>query len=153
MSNNWEVSRMSNHYKEAQATLEQFIRSKPSNQLSYYNLSLLETDPTHNITYDVYNVLSDYIPELKEASEYVILNEKEYYTYLYRPKLLAEYLYGNGELYFIILWLNDMWSVKDFDIRRVRLISKSKLSSILSSVNASEKKFIQSYNQSYSASN
>lgn len=143
---------MSSIYKEAQATLDQFIRNKPSNQMSYYSLSLLETDTKHKITYDVYNVLSDYLPELKEMSEEITLNEKEYYTYRFRPKLLADYLYGNGELYFIILWLNDMWSVKQFDQRKIRLISKSKLSEALSSVNASEKKFIQTYNESASVS-
>lgn len=139
-------------YTEAHSTLDQFIRSKPSNKMSYYSLSLLESDPKHNITYDVYNVLSDYLPDLKAMSEEITLNEKEYYTYRFRPKLLAEYLYGNGELYFIILWLNDMWTVKDFDRRKIRLISKSKLSEALSSVNSSEKKFIQSYNESATAS-
>ena len=44
--------------------------------------------------------------------------------------------------------LNDIWSVKDFDIRTVKLISKSDLSNALSSINASEKTFIDTYNES-----
>ena len=77
----------------------------------------------------------------------VELSDKEYYTYRYRPKLLADYLYGNGELYFIILWLNDMWNVKDFNSRKIKLISKSDLSETLSKINSSEKSFIEGYNE------
>lgn len=129
-------------------TLDSFIRSKPSSQLSYYYLSLLEKDTVNNIHYDVYNVISDYLPELKRMARIVTLNNEEYYTYRFKPKLLAHYLYGNGELYFIILMLNDMWSVKDFDIKKVKLISKSDLADILSKINAAERKFIDEYNES-----
>ena len=101
-------------------TLDDFSAASPSSQLSYYKLCLLEKDPNHNIEYDVYNVLSDYLPELKSMAKSVELTDKEYYTYRYRPKLLADYLYGNGELYFIILWLNDMWNVKDFNSRKIK---------------------------------
>lgn len=130
------------------ATLDSFVRSKPTSQLSYYYLSLLEKDNTNNIEYDVYNVISDYLNDLKKMCTTVVLSDKEYYTYRFRPKLLADYLYGNGELYFIILMLNDMWSVKDFDTRTLRLISKTDLSNALSSINASEKSFIDTYNES-----
>lgn len=138
------------YYTQAEATLDQFVRNKPSNKTSYYSLSLLENNSEYNIQYDVHNVLSDYILELKELSQEITLSDEEYRTYRFRPKLLANYLYGNGELYFIILWLNDMWSVKQFDLRKVKLISKTELSEFLSKVNSSEKSFIKTYNQSSS---
>ena len=80
-------------------------------------------------------------------SQSVSLTDKEYYTYRFRPKLLANYLYGNGELYYIILWLNDIWSVKDFNFKKLKLISKTDLSEALSSINSSEREFINSYNE------
>lgn len=132
-------------------TLDDFVNAKPSGQLSYYYLSLLEPDTAHRIEFDVYNVMSDYIQDLKDMSTVVTLSEQEYLRYRFRPKLLADFLYGNGELYYIILWLNDIWSVKDFNFREVRLISKSQMSQALSSINGSEKSFIDSYNQSASA--
>ena len=98
--------------------------------------------------YDVYNIISDYLQDLKKMASTITLSDNEYYTYRFRPKLLADYVYGNGELYFIILMLNDIWSVKDFDTRTVKLISKSDLSNALSSINASEKTFIDTYNES-----
>lgn len=111
-------------------------------------MSLLEKDPQNNIEYDVFNVVSDYMNELKAMAKEVELTETEYYTYRYRPKILAHYLYGNSELYFIILWLNDMWSAKDFNIKKIKLIKNSDLAQALSSINASERSFIKAYNES-----
>ena len=128
-------------------TLDQFADSKSSNDISYYSMSLLEKDPNTNIEYDVFNVVSDYMNELKKMSHPVTLSETEYYTYRFKPKLLAKYLYGNTELYFISLWLNDMWSVKDFNLRTIKLIKNTELSEALSKINASEKSFIKAYNE------
>ena len=133
-------------------TLDQFADSKSSNDISYYSMSLLERDPNTNIEYDVFNVVSDYMNELKEMSHSVTLTDTEYYTYRFKPKLLAKFLYGNTELYFIILWLNDMWSVKDFNLRTIKLIKNTELAEALSKVNASEKSFIKAYNESALAS-
>lgn len=129
-------------------TLDQFADSKSSNDISYYSMSLLERDPNTNIEYDVFNVVSDYMNELKEMSHPVTLTDTEYYTYRFKPKLLAKFLYGNTELYFIILWLNDMWSVKDFNLRTIKLIKNTELAEALSKINASEKSFIKAYNES-----
>ena len=128
-------------------TLDQFADSKSSNDISYYSMSLLEKDPSTNIEYDVFNVISDYMNELKQMSHPVTVSETEYYTYRFKPKLLAKYLYGNTELYFIILWINDMWSVKDFNLRTIKLIKNTELSEALSKINASEKSFIKAYNE------
>lgn len=133
-------------------TLDQFADSKSSNDISYYSMSLLERDPNTNIEYDVFNVVSDYMNELKEMSHSVTLTDTEYYTYKFKPKLLAKFLYGNTELYFIILWLNDMWSVKDFNLRTIKLIKNTELAEALSKINASEKSFIKAYNESALAS-
>ena len=107
----------------------------------------VKSDSNTNIEYDVFNVLSDYMNELKDMAKVVTLSDSEYYTYRFKPKLLAKYLYGNTELYFIILWLNDMWSVKDFDLRKIKLIKNTDLAEALSKINASEKAFIKAYNE------
>lgn len=128
-------------------TLDQFIDSKSSNDMSYYSMSLLEKDKSSNIEYDVFNVLSDYMNELKAMAKTVTFSEEEYFRYRYKPKLLSKYLYGNSELYFIILWLNDMWSVKDFDLHEVKLIKNKELAEALSKINASERSFVKAYNE------
>lgn len=133
-------------------TLDQFADSKSSNDISYYSMSLLEKDQKTNIEYDVFNVVSDYMNELKAMAKTVKLSDDEYYTYRFKPKLLAKYLYGNTELYFIILWLNDMWSVKDFNLKEIKLIKNTELAEALSKINSSEKSFIKAYNESALAS-
>ena len=50
-------------------TLDQFADSKSSNDISYYSMSLLEKDPNNNIEYDVFNVVSDYMNELKAMAK------------------------------------------------------------------------------------
>src|SRR5574343_36530 len=96
------------------ASLDAFVNAKPTSQLSYYYLSLLEKDTENNIEYDVYNIISDYLQDLKKMCTTITLSDKEYYTYRFRPKL----------------------------------ISKSDLSDALSSINSSEKSFIDTYNES-----
>ena len=53
-------------------TLDQFADSKSSNDISYYSMSLIEKDPKTNIEYDVFNVVSDYMNELKAIAKTVI---------------------------------------------------------------------------------
>ena len=40
-----------------------------------------------------------------------------------------------------------MWSVKDFDLRKIKLIKNTDLAEALSKINASEKAFIKAYNE------
>lgn len=128
-------------------TLDQFADSKSSNNISYYTMSLLEKDQQNNIEYDVFNVVSDYMNELKAMAVEVTLSDKEYYTYRYKPKVLAHYLYGNTELDFILMWINDIWTPKDFNFKTLKLIKHSDLARALSSINASERPFIRAYNE------
>ena len=62
-------------------TLDQFPDSESSIDISYYSMSLLDKDPQNNIEYDVFNVVSDYMNELKAMAKEVELTETEYYTY------------------------------------------------------------------------
>lgn len=95
------------------STIDQYIACKSSENMCYHNLSFI--DKSGNIEYDTYNVLSDYIDEIKD--EYCVsvkLTNDEMSKYKYRPKLLCFDIYGNTELAFIILIINDMSSVKQF---------------------------------------
>lgn len=128
-------------------TLDRFVSAKPVNQVSYHYLSMCNEDAEHNIKYCTYNVINDYLDEIKSAAVEVELNDEEYRKFRFKPKLLANQLYGNGELYFILLYINDIWSVKDFDLKRFKLIRRSDLSKILSDINAAEKPRLDLYNQ------
>ena len=100
-------------------TIDQFIACQTDTSINYKNLSFVDKifyqQLGLNVHFSAYNVVSDYIDELRD--EYcvnVVLSDNELVKYIYRPKLLCNKLYGSGELYYIILEINDMYSVKQF---------------------------------------
>lgn len=95
------------------STIDQYISCKSSDNMCYHKLSFI--DKHGDIEYDTYNVLSDYIDEIKDEYCVVVkLSNDEMAKYKYRPKLLCFDIYGSTELAFIILIINDMSSVKQF---------------------------------------
>jgi hypothetical protein len=128
---------------ETTCTLESFIKYKDYDSNIYYsNLSIFEKAIDNSEILLVHNVLNDYQEEILEKSALVKLTDKEFNKYIYKPKLLAYDLYGFCEYYYIILFLNQMTNIKEFNKRKIRLLRPSTLSSILSSIYSSEEDFI-----------
>ena len=125
-------------------TLEEFIDAGSSITISYHNLSMI--DEIQNVKIPIYNVLSDYIPELMISAVVITLTDEEYFKYKYKPKLLAIDVYNNPELYFVILILNNMCSVKEFDLKKVKMLPKAAMDELLSAIYNSNQTFIQEYN-------
>jgi hypothetical protein len=95
-------------------TIDQYINCKSDTLMCYYNTSFI--DVVDNLSYSTYNVVSDYLDELR-SSDYCVtieLTDEQLMKYKYRPKLLCYDIYGNTELHFIIMLINDMYSVKQF---------------------------------------
>ena len=131
------------------ATLEEFVESKTSSFTSYQAFSLVEiiNDKTSvPIEFPAYSVLNDYFDEIKALTVDIELSDVEYLKYRYRPKLLSFDLYGNTELGFLILMINDIFSIRDFNLRKLKLIPKTSLSTLLTNIKSAESKFIENYN-------
>lgn len=126
------------------STIEQFISCKSNNTISYHNTSFI--DKYDNINYDTYNVISDYIEEIKDKCNLVVLTNNELYRYKYRPKLLCYDIYGNTELAFLILIINDMYSVKQFNKKRIYMPTKEIMKQITSQLFNSNKDDMDAYN-------
>lgn len=130
-------------------TLDQYIACKSSDTMCYHNLSFV--DVYNNIAYDTYNVLSDYVSEIK--SEYcvqVILSDDEALKYMYRPKLLCFDIYGNTELAFIILIINDMCNVKEFVKKKLYMPRKADMSELIKYLINANSSAIATYNNKVS---
>lgn len=125
-------------------TIEQFIEAGTGNPITYSKLSMIEY--YNEIKFPIFNVIQDYMEEMKLATVTVTLNDKEHIKYMYKPKLLAYDIYGNPELYFIILALNNMCSVKDFDIKKIKLLKTEILNEFITYIYNAEKKAIEIYN-------
>lgn len=125
-------------------TLEEFAEAGQSIDLKFSKFCLIEQ--RDGIEFPVHNVIDDYWDELREMSMEVELNQQEYHEYRFRPRLLCDYIYGNGDLYWIILIINDCINVRDFDKKKIKLIRPTALKELLDSVFRSEKQFIERYN-------
>lgn len=126
-------------------TIEEFIESGRSVSIDYMDLSFV--DKMSNGTWvTVLNVVNDYIVELKNACVTVELTEEQQWAYFYKPKVLSYDIYGNPELYFVILLLNDIADVKEFTKPRLKMLRKDHMSTLMSYIMNSESKAISSYN-------
>lgn len=128
-------------------TIEEFVAAGGAVTLSYHNLSFLETLSSGNIDAPIFNVIDDYLQELKNLSIIVEFSDDEYYKYIYKPKLLAHDIYKNPELFFVILAVNGICDVKEFDRRRIRLIRPSDLNEVMTYIYNANMNLINLYNE------
>ena len=76
---------------------------------------------THKVVVNENRIADKYANELEENKHIVELTTKEYYKYRYNPKLLSYDIYGTTELWFFILMANELYSISEFDLRKVVL--------------------------------
>ena len=117
-------------------TIEEFIAQGSSTQITYDKLSIFENvDGLYLVTH---NVLDDYKKEIDMCCQTVVLSTSELNKYKYKPKLLAYDIYGSTELFFIILFTNNICDVKDFNRNRIKLLPQDSLETIISYIYESQ---------------
>lgn len=126
------------------STVEEFIGFKDDDSISYHNLSF--RDKYDNIDYPIKNIIDDYIYELMELTQDVTLNETEYLKYRYKPRLLANDIYENPDLDFLILTMNGICNMKEFDMRTIKLVKVNDLQDFLTAIFNANKEDIDTYN-------
>lgn len=127
-------------------TLDQYIACQSDSTMCYHNLSFV--DIYDNIAYDTYNVLSDYVDTIRdEFCVTVELTDTQLDKYKYRPKLLCFDIYGNGELAFIILLINDMCSVKSFTKKKLYMPTKANMTTLVKYLFNADRSAITTYNK------
>lgn len=78
------------------------------------------------------NLLDKYMEELKIGSSLYLLNDSDMKKYKYNPKRLSYDLFdGITEFWFLILQLNEMFSINEFDRNLIRLPSKIVINKII----------------------
>lgn len=126
------------------STVDEFISYKDTESVSYHNMSF--RDKYGNISYPIKNIIDDYIDELKEIVVEVELTDKEYFKYRYRPRLLAHDIYQNPDFDFIILAVNGICNMKEFDSRTIKLCKVDELNEFLTAIFNANKDDIDIYN-------
>lgn len=118
-------------------TIEDFIKSKPDIDMNYEFLSFYEK--IDDVALISYNVLNDYYKEIRDVSVVTTLSNEDMIKYKYHPDRLCRYIYGSSELFFIILALNSMSSMKEFTKNKVRLLYQKDMNKIVTLILNSER--------------
>ena len=113
-------------------TLEQFISMKETDDMTYNNFSIYGLIDNQKVLES--NLIDEYLDELSKVSSIVELNIDEYKKYKFAPDLLAYDVYGSVQLDFIVLAANDMIDPKDFNLKKLKLPTVSRLRTFLNEV-------------------
>lgn len=69
------------------------------------------------------NLFEKYYEILLENTVIVVLTDEEYLKYRFKPKVLSYDLYGTKELHYLLLRLNHVYSVINFDFKELRVFN------------------------------
>lgn len=118
-------------------TVEDFIKITSMDNISFEQLSFL--DKSNDIIMITYNILNDYKDEIDDLTVTINLTDDEFLKYCYKPRMLSYDIYGDTEMFFIILFVNNICSAKEFNKRKIKMLRKSHMEEILSLIYNSEK--------------
>lgn len=126
-------------------TIEDLITEGSTDIVTYTKFSLLEK--IGDMTVPTENIIFDYMDELKKLSVNVRLTDNELLKYKYKPKLLAFDVYGTTESYFVIMALNNIIDVRDFKMKRLKMLKKDAMSEIISYIYSANTDLIKANRQ------
>lgn len=132
-------------------TLQEFISISGSLPNKYDHKTFCMIEKRNGVDYPVYNVIDDYLEELKEQAILITLSSKERDQYMYNPKLLSDKVYKTTLWYYLILRLNNLCNVHEFTIpnKQLLLIPYNTLKTLLSQIYSNEKTAISHYNTAH----
>ena len=126
------------------STLESFINYKNlDNNVYYKDLAIFEKSIDGKSVLLSYNILNDYRKEIFDFVIPITLTNEEFQKYQYQPKKLAYDLYGSTEYYYMILFINSMTNIKEFNRRIINLMRAKDMSNVLSAIYSSESEYIE----------
>lgn len=139
---------MARYNTETTYTLNDFIKAGKMNTVDYDAFSYKEC-VSNGTEVSVLQTIDDYMQEIKDFAVTVKLSTEEYLKYRYKPKLLCRDVYGNGEIYFLIMLLNGRIDVKDFDTSELLMLKVDDLNNVLSLIYNAEYKWMTQYNNKH----
>ena len=129
-------------------TLDQFIQAGRMTTVSYNRFSYREIISNGTIV-SILNVINDYMDEIQENAVNVELNREQYRKYRMKPKLLCFDVYGNTEVYWVIMLMNGIIDVKEFDMKVLKMLRVDDMETLLTNIYNAEYKWMNQYNTEY----
>lgn len=141
------ITRLASTTPDKSSSIEDFIAAGENAAIiSFYNMSILQVeysaDKTMRLDFTIDNLITDYLDVLRESAVKVELSDADKRKYHYNPDLLAYDIYGSTELDFVIMYINGIIDPKDFNMPKIKLLSKSDLINILSRIYAAEHQYV-----------
>lgn len=103
-------------------TLQDWIRSfqDEMSRITLFNIRNIITDGSVGMIFSDETVLSKYHDELSQYVQTVTYTQNEADFYAYNPRLFAYDIYGIPEMWYMVLYANEMHSALQFHNRRVK---------------------------------
>lgn len=123
-------------YLSNKSTIRDIIDYGLEEKMTVRELSLKETvtnSAGELFVVNLFNLFEKYYELLLDNTVIAALSEEEYKKYRFNPRLLSQDLYGTRELHFMLLRLNYVYSVTEFDFTEVRVF-KSNITSLLNEI-------------------
>lgn len=85
--------------------------------------SVMTNSANEKYVVNITNLFEKYYEILLDNSVIVVLTDEEYLKYRFKPKVLSYDLYGTKELHYMLLRLNYVYSVINFDFKELRVFN------------------------------
>lgn len=130
-------------------TINQFLTTGESEKtvIGYNDLSYIET--IDNIEYTIKNLVSDYLYLIQPLAIPISLSDTEQIKYKYNPKLLSYDTYKTTRLFYVILALNGICNVHEFDFAIVNMLKVDDMNTFLTNMYSAEKTSMTTYNNNH----
>ena len=101
------------------SNLIDYIYHGKNSEFSLSKTSIIET--INGLKYPVDNILNTYMQIIRRYVTDVTLTDTETSKYFYQPKKLSLDLYGTIELWFLLIRINNMTSISEFNIKKIKI--------------------------------
>ena len=132
-------------------TTVEFILQGTQNKdhLGYSDLAY--TEERDNLEYCVKSAIDDYIYEINQMAVTVNLPDNAVIKYRFNPKLMSYDLYKTTRLYYLILRLNGLANVHDFNLEshKIKLLEVVDMNNVLSTIYKTEAQALTMYNNTH----
>lgn len=112
--------------RKIKSTIQDIINAGKELKLCNRELSLksvISNSSGEKFIINITNLFEQYYEILLENTVVVTLTDDEYLKYRFKPKVLSFDLYGTIELHYLLLRLNNVYSVTNFDFTELRVFN------------------------------
>ena len=103
-------------------TIDQFVKNSTESYLQFQNSSYYKV--INGEIMEDFNIFRDrYFDTIMQYTEIKVFTDDEHRRYKYRPKRLSAALYSTIDYWYILLMINKMSSILEFDKKKIKILN------------------------------